>query len=207
MERKITGYSLVNLINFLEILGEERVKQFLSDFSCPLNPDVEYFLHSKALEFSKQGFAQTHLVFASYRDKPVLVGYFSLSSKYITVTGEALNNRLRSRLRQFATYDTRIKCYCLSAPLIAQLGKNYANGYDALISGDELLKIACDKVSRIQMDLGGRFVYLECEEKHKLVDFYKSNGFCAFDKRKLDRDETNLDGEYLVQMIKYIHSK
>lgn len=201
----MTGYSLVNLVNFLDALGEERVKGFLSDFSCPMNPDVEYFLRAKAIEFSKRGFAQTHLVFASYRDKPVLVGYFSLASKYITVSGEALTSKLRSRIKNFATFDSRIRCYCLSAPLIAQLGKNYSNNYNELITGDELLKMACEKVSRIQMDLGGRFAYLECEDKHKLIDFYRRNGFCEFDKRKLDKDETNLDGEYLVQLIKYMH--
>lgn len=146
------------------------------------------------------------MVFASFQGKPVLVGYFSLASKYITVSCDKLNHKLRSRLKVFATFDSRIHCYCLSAPLIAQLGKNYANGYNTLITGNELLKLACEKVSRIQMELGGRFAYLECEEKPKLLEFYESNGFCAFDRRKLDLDETRLDGEYLVQLIKYIHS-
>lgn len=65
--------------------------------------------------------------------------------------------------------------------------------------------MACDKIARIQFDLGGKFVYLECEDKPKLIDFYTSNGFCAFDRRTLDPDETGIDGEYLVQMLKYIH--
>ena len=54
------------------------------------------------------------------------------------------------------------------------------------------------------MDLGGRFVYLECEDKPKLIDFYAENGFCEFDRRPLDRDETDLSGDYLVQMLKYL---
>ena len=96
------------------------------------------------------------------------------------------------------------KTYHLSAPLIAQLGKNYANGMDQLITGDELLKIACDEIRRVQYVLGGRFVYLECEDKPCLTDFYGRNGFCEFDRRSLDPDETDIEGEYLVQMLKYL---
>ena len=65
----------------------------------------------------------------------------------------------------------------MSAPLIAQLGKNYHEGMNHLITGDELLCLACEKISRIQLDLGGRFVYVECEDKPKLIDFYAANGF------------------------------
>ncbi len=202
----MTGYALVNLVNFLNELGEEKTKELLSEFSCPLNPDVEYFLKHKAIEFSKQRFAQTHLVYASYKGKYVLVGYFALANKYLTLTGDSLTSKLRGRLRYFATFDSRIRCYCLSAPLIAQLGKNFSNGYNDLITGDELLKLACDKVSKLQMEVGGCFAYIECEDKYKLTDFYSRNGFCQFDKRKLDKDETDkLSGDYLVQMLKYIH--
>ena len=200
----MTGFKLVNLKIMVEELGEEHVKGLLSSFSCPLNRDVEGFLKTKAIEFARQGFAQTHLVFASYRDQPALTGYFSLSNKYITVRGDTLKGNARRRIRYFAMYDTNIKSYCLSAPLIAQLGKNYTDGFNRLISGDELLKLACEKVSLIQLDLGGKFVYLECEHKPKLLEFYESNGFCEFDRRMLDPDETGLDGEYLVQLLKYI---
>ncbi len=200
----MTGYKLVNLKIMLEALGEEQTKQLLSNFSCPLNEDVESFLRRKAIEFSKQGFSQTHLVYASYKGQPEIAGYFTLANKYITVQGERLSKTLRKRISKFSVYDSRIRAYCLSAPLIAQLGKNYANGFDSLITGDELLKLACDKVSKIQSDLGGKFAYLECEDKPKLLQFYAENGFCEFDRRQLDRDETGLQGDYLVQLLKYI---
>ena len=199
------GFKVVNLKLMLEELGEERVKSILSKFSCPLNEDVETFLRSKAIEFSKQGLSQTHLVFASFREKPVLVGYFCLANKYITVKSDKLSSSLRKRLAKFSSFDPVIRSYCLSTPLIAQLGKNYADNLDKLITGDELLNIACNKVANIQMDLGGKFVYLECEDKPFLLEFYSSHGFCEFDRRTLDRDETGLDGDYLVQLLKYIH--
>ena len=201
----MTGYKIVNLKMMLNSLGEERTKELLSSFSCPLNADVETFFRRKSIDFSKQGFSQTHIVYASYKDKPEIVGYFTLANKYITVSSEKISNTLRRRINKFATFDRNIKAYSLSAPLIAQLGKNYTNGLNQLITGDELLKLACDKVSHIQFDLGGKFVYLECEDKQKLLEFYSSNGFCEFDRRFLDCDETGIDGDYLVQMLKYIH--
>lgn len=35
----------------------------------------------------------------------------------------------------------------------------------------------------------------------KLLDFYQNNNFKVFGKRKLDGDETDLNGEYLVQLF------
>lgn len=66
----MTGYGLVNLKDMVQELGEERTKEILSEFSCPMNKDVEFFLHCKAIEFAKQGIAQTQLVFTSYKDAP-----------------------------------------------------------------------------------------------------------------------------------------
>lgn len=200
----MTGYKIVNLKLMVEEIGEEKAKNLLSDFACPLNEDVERFLREKAIEFAKQGLAQTHVVYASFRGEPAIAGYFTLADKYITVKSDAVKGKLKQRIKRFSILDTRTKNYCLTAPLIAQLGKNYAYATANLITGDELLKIACRKVAAIQLDLGGKFVYLECEDKAKLLDFYESNGFCYFDRRTLDQDEIGLTGKYLVQMIKYI---
>ena len=201
----MTGYKLINLKLMVETLGEQTTKELLSKFSCPLNEDVENFLRTKALEFSRQGIAQTHLVYTSFKSEPTLAGYFALANKYITIKADVLGGKLKQRVRRFSTYDSNIRSYCLSAPLIAQLGKNYANGITGLITGPELLEMACQKISTIQFDLGGKFVYLECEDKPKLLEFYSAYGFCEFDRRSLDKDETGLYGAYLVQMLKYIN--
>ena len=52
----MSGYLGINLSDILldSELGEEAAKKLLSSFSCPLNPDVEYFLHNTAIEFTKQ---------------------------------------------------------------------------------------------------------------------------------------------------------
>lgn len=205
----MTGYRVVNLKSLIDELGEDAAKSILSNFSCPLNRDVERFLAKDAIIFAKNGWSQTHLVFASYRSEWVLVGYFALSNKYMRISAKRLgkaSSSLRRRISKFAAFDRELKSYILPAPLIAQLGKNYSNGYNELITGDELLNEACHKISRLQFDIGGRFTYLECEDKPKLIDFYSRNGFCDFANRYLDRDETDvMDGKYLVQMLKYIH--
>ena len=207
----MTGYRLVNLIDLIEEFGEDETKNILSDFSCPLNRDVEYFLREKAISFSRMGLSVTHLVYASYKKKPVLVGYFALAYKNISIPKEfagSASSNFRRRVNNFATYDQTTNSYIMATPLIAQLGKNYANGYNKLISGGELLNAACEKILGVQYEVGGRFAYLECEENERLLSFYNENGFIEFNRRPLDRDETDIiNGKCLVQMIKAIKAK
>lgn len=195
----------MSLKDMLQNLEEDNVKSILFGFSCPLNQDVEKFIKYKAIEFAKQSIAPTHLIFGSYKDEIVFIGYFTLTIKNFFVAKSSLGSNLRRRIAKFGTYDEDRKGYMISAPLIAQLGKNYQDNINTIITGDELLKLACNKVSAIQKDIGGKIVYLECEDKPKLVEFYESNGFVNFGKRDLDRDEKDdLSGNYLIQMLKYL---
>jgi hypothetical protein len=201
----MTGYKQINLNVMLNELGENRVKDILSDFSCPLNRDVEYFLHNKAIEFAKQGLARTHLIYASYKKEMVLSGYFTLTIKSFTLTKNALSKNMRKKVSKFGQYNKELERYIISAPLIGQLGKNYTNGYNKLITGDELLKMACDKISTSQLELGGKIIYLECEDKPELLGFYQRNGFIQFGERELDQDEIDkMEGKYLIQLLRYM---
>lgn len=200
------GFKVVNLQKMIELVGEESVKRILSTFLCPLNPDVERFLKTKAVDFAKQGWAQTHLVYGSFCKEMVLLGYFTLADKYIHIyPNKNISNTLMRRVRNFSRRDEDLGCYFMSTPLIGQIGKNFANGYNKLITGDELLNIACNKIKQIQVDLGGKFTYLECEDKPILVDFYMRNGFYNFGRRDLDKEEINdFETSYLIQMLKYL---
>ena len=204
----MSGYIGINLRDMLldEMLGEKFAKELLSTFSCPLNPDVEYFFKHTAIEFAKQGIANTYLIMASYKEKYVLVGYFTLANKFFVMDKSSVPNRKwRSRLAKFAYFDTTINKYLITAPLIGQLGKNYTNSYNKLITGDELLKLALDKVAEMQHIVGGKIVYLECEQKERLISFYERNGFVNFGTRLLDKEEiSKLSGKALVQMLKYM---
>lgn len=198
------GFTKVPLQKLINNVGEDKAKNILSDFCCPLNKDIETFLRQKAIEFEKQSISATHLVYTSYKDSPVLVGYYTFSIKSFTVPKSAISRSLSKRINKFSAYDNDLKSYILPAPLLAQLGKNYANNYNNLITGDELLDIAIEDIRIMQQVVGGKVLYLECENKQKLLDFYQSNGFVKFSERKLDKDETDITGSYLVQMLRYL---
>lgn len=194
------AYNISNLKDIYKALGEEETKGILSDFKCELNKDVEYFLKEKAIEFAKQDLAKTFIVTSSYRGQEVIVGYFALTNKITKVKRNMFTGKAKKRFIRFSKHDKDSGCYFISLPLIGQLGKNYK--YSNLITGDILLKLACDKVKEAQEVLGGRFVSLECEDKPKLKEFYESNGFVCFGKRNLERDERDKnEGEYLLQML------
>lgn len=77
-------YFTVNIRAYLDkdeptYIGEESLYDLLSDFSCPKNPDVEYFLLHNAIEFTKKDQSITYLVFDA--EDASLVGYFSLTVK------------------------------------------------------------------------------------------------------------------------------
>lgn len=198
-----THYVQINLSDMVTQIGENETKCILSNFSCPQNKDVENFLKQKAIEFSKRNFSKTHLVFWVTDDgtERELVGYYTIASKWISVDRNSVTSREARKLREHGIFEEKTNKYIVSGPLIGQLGKNFTDGNDTLISGSELLNLAIEKVKMVQREVGGRFVYLECEDNKKLLDFYQNNNFKVFGKRKLDGDETDLNGEYLVQLF------
>lgn len=202
-------YVKINLEDMVEEYGEDRVKSILADFSCEINKDVEGFLRTKAIEFSKQGIAKTQLIYYIETEGDVvkekrLVGYFALSQKTIKVYKRALSNSLSRKICKFARYNVDEKSYTLPVILIGQIGKNFKDGNNMYLAGKELLNLAIDSISVVQRMIGGKVVFLECEDKEVLKNFYKENGFVEFGKRKLDRDETDLEGEYLLQWLCYL---
>lgn len=199
---------LVNLKDLLLELGESEVRKILLRFDCVFNGDVNYFLHEKAIEFTKRGFSTTYLVFLPFRGEPELVGYFAIATKSIDFYKlSGFNSKYKNKITTYATYDRRLKKHTLPVYLIGQLGKNYSAVPEVLplFSGEQLLRLACDRVKFIQSLSSGRFVYLECEDTPALVKFYESNGFRVFDKRPLDKDENkHFKNPYLVQLIRYL---
>lgn len=178
------GYNVISLKDMCSAIGEKELKNLLKDFECPLNKDVEYFLKQKAIEFLKQDIAKTFLVTMPYRNEYVIVGYFAIAIKNTEVNKNMFKGKSKKRFLRFATYRPEYERYCISLPLIGQLGKNFHNEYDKLISGDMLLKLACDKIREAQEVIGGRIIYLECEDKVELREFYERNRFCLFWKKK-----------------------
>lgn len=202
----MSGFKVVNVLDMAHELSEDELKSILTNFSSP-NKDVETFLKERALIFAKQGISQTHLVFTSYKKSNILCGYFTLANKefvYKHNSRHKLSNTIFKKLKSYGHFDSKLKIIRVNAPLIGQIGKNFfEDEYRKLIKGDELLKIACDKIIEAQRIIGGKIVYLECEDISCLKDFYSDNGFVLFGERNLDLSEQSLfKGKTLLQMLR-----
>lgn len=121
-------------------LGKDKLVQILSEFSCPLNPDVERFLKLQAIEFAKKHQAVTYLVLSL--EDAELLGYFSITIKPLVVKAESFSNTAKRKLARFSGIDKNEQTYNLAAYLIAQLGKNYNDKVKGRITGQEILEVA-----------------------------------------------------------------
>ena len=65
--------------------------------------------------------------------------------------------------------DEQSQTYTMSAYLIAQLGKNFKNGAEKKITGEELLELAWDIVEKMQYMGGGMVTFLEAENSERLL--------------------------------------
>ena len=180
--------------------GEPMLTRVLSGFSCPKNPDVERFLKSSAVEFTKKSQSVTYLVF-SVEDKE-LVGYFTLALKPLSVRGENISNTMKRKLLRISELDESSDTYTMSAYLIAQLGKNYTNGVNSKITGKELIELAWTVIEDAQYMLGGMVTFLEAENEEKLLSFYRYNRFSQFDTRQTTSDTEQ--AHELVQLLRLL---
>ena len=179
--------NVIGLKEILEIRGEEDTKRLLLTFETLniLNTitehDVQTFLHSKAIEFEKMDISRTYLVFSTYQGKPYLAGYFSLSARPLIISKrlfQSLSNSMKKKLLGFG-YKTEQQAYEVKSFLLGQLGKNYSNiaRKANLVTGDDLLNLSYEKVKEAQKIVGGRILYLECDNFPRLVEFYQRNKF------------------------------
>ena len=179
-------YRIINIRRYIgnenPELGEDELRQILSEFSCPMNPDVERFLKYSSIEFTKKNQSVTYLVFSVADGK--LLGYFTLALKPLTVRGETVSNTVKRKLLRVSELDKKSDTYTMSAYLIAQLGKNYSENDGKMITGAELLELAWDKIKATQYMFGGMVTFLEAENEEKLLSFYRNNRFSQFDTRQ-----------------------
>lgn len=94
-------YEVFNISNIYEALGEERFNKMISEFKCDLNPDIEKFLKSKSINFSKRGITETFIVTTEYKQHNIIVGYFSLAYKITQIQKDILKGKIKNRLLRF----------------------------------------------------------------------------------------------------------
>ncbi|MCM1083190.1 MAG: GNAT family acetyltransferase [Clostridium sp.] len=163
-------------------IGEERLAQILSNFSCPKNLDVERFLKQNSIEFTKKSQSVTYLVFSTADFK--LLAYFTIALKSLTVRSETVSNTTKKKLLRVSELDEKSDTYTMSAYLIAQLGKNYTDGINSKITGKDLVELAWAVIEEMQYMGGGMVTFLEAENEEKLLSFYHDNRFSQFDTRQ-----------------------
>ena len=183
-----------SLGELVAIYGEERLDKYLRTFSCPLNSEVEDFLWNKALTSLKLSASQTYLVIDD--ETNLIVGYYTLVLKAYTVSGARLSSANRRLISRFAEEDAAGNFHA-AVYLIAQIGKNFANG--SQIEGDSLLGLALDEFRAVKARIGGKLVMVEREsDRPKLFSFYTKNGFKSWTSRTNEKDGMVYDQMFAV---------
>ena len=163
----------------------------INSYQCPMNPDIEWFLKDKAIEFEKRHWTRTYMVFCDgILGSSVLVGYFSIGLKNIEVSQSA-SKSLRKKVTGSANIENS------PALLLGQIGRNFNEilGTIKAIPGEELVKLALKKLRQVNSLIGGRVVLVECKDIEALRKFYSKEGFTSLGQR-----------EDLLQYIKPINS-
>ena len=193
----MSSFVAYNIIKLLDTIGEESVQDILLDFSCEKNLEIEIFVREKALDFAKKRMSVTYLVLDEDGE---IVAVFALTHKAIQIGNDGLSKTTQKKMQRYAQLDETNGTYFISAFLIAQFGKN-SNYTKTPITGNYLMSMVLGILCEVQTEIGGGVVYLECEEKENLLNFYQreTNGFKIFDERYSLVDNTKY-----IQLFKFI---
>lgn len=173
---------VVNILDLIDVIGEDETKNILSVFICQKNPEIENFVRNNAVDFAKRKISITYLFVDENIDKVYAI--YAITHKVIEIDPETLSKTKIKQIEKFAEKDIESGKYIVSAFLLAQFGKSL-DGKQANISGNAMMDTVIQKLKEVQHEIGGGIVYLECEDKVQLLDFYKNdnNRFVLFGER------------------------
>ena len=175
-------YAVVNILDYIELIGEESVVDVLSGFSCPKNKEIENFVRNNAVEFAKRKMSITYLLLDEYSR---VLAIFAITHKAVQIWGK----------------NEKTDEYALSAFLIGQFGKNYQHKDAPVPDGGKMMEAVLTILKHVQREIGGGVVYLECEEKPELLNFYQNekNRFRKFGERLSEKENVNY-----IQMLRIL---
>lgn len=175
-------FEVINILDMIEAIGETELKECLSDFSCPFNLEIEKFITNNAIDFARKKLSITYFI---VNENGKIIAIFTLAHKTVEIGDTNLSNAKRRKISRYAVLNSETGSYAISAFLIAQFGKNYAVDKGNSITGNELMSYTFEILKRIQHDIGGGIIFLECEDKKILLDFYQNeqNGFIPLSER------------------------
>ena len=58
----MSSFAAYNIIELIDTVGEEEIRNILSDFSCEKNLEIEVFVRNKSIDFAKKKTSITYLV-------------------------------------------------------------------------------------------------------------------------------------------------
>ena len=188
-----------NVLDLIEISGEDEIKKILSAFSCPYNIEIENFIKNKAIEFAKQKLSVTYII--SDESDAEILGYFTLAIKPVEIRKDTISKSLSKRVAKFSLYDEQNDSYIVASYLLAQFGKNFAVDNGNRINGSVMMKQVEMITLQIQHMIGLGLIYLDVEQNNQTaIDLYtKGNHFVKFRERK-----SITDGKDYLVMIKAI---
>ena len=191
------SYKVVNILDLIDSVGESEVQDMISSFKCELNPSIELFLKNDAINFAKRKISITHLFL---NEDGVILAFFTLTHKPTTISSANLSKSSIKTLSRYSKLDEETHSFNISAFLIAQFGKNTSLKNDEEVSGNNMMNFCFDVLEYVQRQVGGGVVYLECEDKEKLLNFYQNdhNLFRVYGKRYSDSEKANY-----LQLIKF----
>ena len=187
---------IINILDLMEEVGEDTVRDILSNFISE-NNEVEEFIKNKAIEFAKRKWSITYLVSDSIKKE--LLGIFTLASKAVQVgTTTGLSNSIVKRINEFSIKNDNGVNIASTAYLLAQFSKNKGN--KEKLSGDQLLTESLKKLREVQTKVGGKLLWLECENTNQeALSFYQKEKF-GFQQFNTRYDEQS--GVKYIQMIR-----
>ena len=138
---------LLNKYDELDVIKE--LKKFKSISVYPKN-DIEIFLQEKSIRFEKSCVSTTHLIFDDNIEE--MLGYFTIANRSLILSKEEMN--VLSKTQQ----------------------KKLSNSGSILRNGD-LLTSAYNLLLKIKELINTKYVWLECQNESRLINFYRDFGF------------------------------
>ncbi len=190
------NFNIINILDLVDSVGEDEVIDSISKFKCNINSEIEEFIYKDAIDFARRKISVTHLV---YDNEANMVGYFTLAHKPIRVPASLLTNTTKKKMERFTKIDEKTNTYDVSAFLIAQFGKDSSCGYK--LNGNDMMNMALSILLKVQREVGGGIVFLECEDNDKLLKFYQNenNRFIVYGERLAD--EENIKYKQLLRLF------
>ena len=157
----------------------EKIKEnVLNTFNGRGKSEVSDFLHNKSIDYEQRSLSSTYLI---YNDRSQLVGYFTISNKGLIISKENYEKLLKKQQKKLSFNGRKLENgdYIVNSFLLGQLGKNFNKNIleEDKIKGVELLTIAYKLLIKIKNLINVKYLWIECEDNKKLLDFYSNFGF------------------------------